>query len=86
MTMLSAGHPVATPERAATPARRYELDWLRALVVLGLIPFHATTEVAMKGGASGQGSMLALGVGVQLMLLFAMALLFFIADRESARL
>ena len=23
------------------PARRYELDWLRVLVIINLIPFHA---------------------------------------------
>jgi len=28
-------------DTSAKPARRYELDWLRVLVILNLIPFHA---------------------------------------------
>lgn len=31
----------AAPEGAHSTERRYELDWLRVLIVLGLIPFHA---------------------------------------------
>lgn len=42
MTTLAPRRAVepAQPSTGAT-ARRYELDWLRALVVLGLIPIHA---------------------------------------------
>lgn len=34
-------HGSAVPEGAHPTERRYELDWLRVLIVLGLIPFHA---------------------------------------------
>ena len=42
MTTL-APRPATGPTQSAraTPPRQYELDWLRALVVLGLIPIHA---------------------------------------------
>ncbi len=46
----------ATPACAPSADRRYELDWLRAFVVLGLIPFHtavifsATSDVFVKNG------------------------------------
>ncbi len=36
---------------APTTARRYELDWLRALVVLGLIPFHAAVIFSVTSDA-----------------------------------
>ncbi len=40
--MIALRAPVATPASSATtPGRRYELDWLRVLVVLCLIPYHA---------------------------------------------
>ncbi|HEX8981374.1 MAG TPA: AMP-binding protein [Ktedonobacterales bacterium] len=44
--------PGAT-QRANAPvgARRYELDWLRALVVLGLIPFHAAVIFSVSSDA-----------------------------------
>jgi hypothetical protein len=32
---------------SATPGRRYELDWLRALIVVGLIPFHVVQLFAI---------------------------------------
>ncbi len=50
----SARSGSTTPPRAAATGRRYELDWLRAFVVLGLIPFHtavifsATSDVFLK--------------------------------------
>lgn len=40
--ILSADHPVS--------GRRYELDWLRTLVVLGLIPYHAAVVFATGPG------------------------------------
>lgn len=36
--------PTSTAPSATTrptPSRQYELDWLRTLVVLGIIPYHA---------------------------------------------
>ncbi|HEX9068989.1 MAG TPA: hypothetical protein VF807_09480, partial [Ktedonobacterales bacterium] len=41
-TSFSPAHAdTSVPAGAAALARRYELDWLRAFVVLGLIPIHA---------------------------------------------
>src|SRR5690242_4449531 len=44
--------PVAPPRRQSPPltARRHELDWLRALAVLGLIPFHAAIVFTTGSG------------------------------------
>lgn len=40
--MIAQRVPDAIAVRDTTrPARRYELDWLRAVVILGLIPYHA---------------------------------------------
>lgn len=38
MRVLSWGNPTST-----TGGRRHELDWLRALIVLGLVPIHSAT-------------------------------------------
>ena len=54
MSAPSAGSGTAEFAPSITRGRRYELDWLRALIVLGLIPFHAavifgaTTAVGLK--------------------------------------
>ena len=37
---------------SAKPSRRYELDWLRVLVILNLIPFHAAWLIAFIPGFS----------------------------------
>lgn len=72
--------PAASP-RAPTVGRRYELDWLRAFVVLGLIPFHtavifsATSDVFLKNSQTSDiMSLLTALAGVWGMpLLFAVA-------------
>lgn len=38
---LQPQHGSPVPARPHATERRYELDWLRVLIVLGLIPFHA---------------------------------------------
>ncbi|HEX9069365.1 MAG TPA: acyltransferase family protein [Ktedonobacterales bacterium] len=40
-SLLPTQADTSAPAGAAALARRYELDWLRAFVVLGLIPIHA---------------------------------------------
>ncbi|MFA9406243.1 MAG: hypothetical protein ACERKX_10575, partial [Anaerolineales bacterium] len=37
----NAGAQIGTEVRAAKPARRYDIDWLRVLAVLLLFPFHS---------------------------------------------
>jgi hypothetical protein len=32
------------------PGRRYELDWLRVIVTIDLIPFHAAWMITFVGG------------------------------------
>ncbi|NQT01846.1 MAG: acyltransferase [Planctomycetes bacterium] len=71
------------PEPLIKPARRYELDWLRVLVILNLIPFHTAWAMTCVPGFS-QISQDGVGASVlRLYVLFAsywqMSLLFFVA-------
>lgn len=53
MSMNTMKAPPAAPMGAATTARqprRYELDWLRVIVVLGLIPYHIAVVYALGPG------------------------------------
>ena len=38
--------PPSVPQ--TSPHRRHELDWLRGLVILNLIPFHAAWLIALR--------------------------------------
>ena len=38
---MGTGTDTVRPSAISTSTRRYELDWLRALIILRLIPFHA---------------------------------------------
>jgi hypothetical protein len=44
------------------PLRRYELDWLRVLVILSLIPFHAAWTMTFVPGFSQRGSSFLFGM------------------------
>ena len=53
------GRDVSEEHRETTPAessaglrRRYDLDWLRVLVILNLIPWHAAWLIAFAAGFS----------------------------------
>jgi glucans biosynthesis protein C len=80
MTTSLALHTPQAPMRARA-MRRYELDWLRAFVVLGLIPFHAAAifssaaGVYLKNSQTSQ-SMALLAVFVEI---WGMPLLFAVA-------
>jgi len=66
-------------------ARRYELDWLRALVVLGLIPYHAAVVFAIGPGdyvKNAQRS-LVFDVAATLVSFWGMPLLFFVAGAAT---
>jgi glucans biosynthesis protein C len=90
--------PTALPRPQSSPAttRRHELDWLRALAVLGLIPFHAAIIFTTGSGdyiKNGQTSIymnfLASFIsfwGIQLLFFIAGAAAFFaLRQRDSRR-
>lgn len=85
MRAMSTGGSPIFPAPPTGPARRYELDWLRALVVLGLIPFHAavifgaTSTQGLKSAEAGPAATQIMGALAGLALLFGMPLLFLIA-------
>lgn len=90
ISMVSPG-PVLRATSA--PARRYELDWLRAFVVLGLIPIHAavifstTADTYIKNGETSW-VMAVLGVfagtwGMPLLFAVAGASAYFALRRRS---
>ncbi len=70
---------------ARKPARRYELDWLRTLVVLGLIPVHTASiftpsaDLYLKAPQTS-AAMILVGVFAGV---FGMALLFFVAGAAT---
>ncbi len=77
----------AEPAGRATgkPARRYELDWIRALVVLGLIPVHTaliftpSDDLYLKDTHTSEAmALIGTFLGV-----FGMPLLFFVAGAAS---
>ncbi len=74
-----------SPVQAATESRRYELDWLRVVVVLGLIPYHVAVVFAVGPGDYIQNSQrsLAFDVGATLVAFLGMPLLFVIAGAAT---
>ena len=74
-----------TPEGATASARRHELDWLRSLVVLGLIPIHAAilfsaaSDVQLK---NAETNMLLTRL-ISFTTVFGMPLLFLVAGASS---
>lgn len=73
------------PQAVRKPARRYELDWLRMLVVLGLIPVHTasiftpTADLYLKDThASATMTLIGVFSGV-----FGMPLLFFVSGAAT---
>jgi len=89
--------PAPPPGPQPAPCRHYEHDWLRALVILNLIPFHATWLMILfpefPGFSRGSDSWWASLYYLSLFSYFHMPLLFFLAgfsaatslDRRSAR-
>ena len=83
----------ATPASAPATGRRYELDWLRAFVVLGLIPIHAavifssTADAYLKNSQTSE-SMALLGAfagtwGMPLLFVVAGASAYFALNHRS---
>ncbi len=69
----------------SAPFRRYELDWLRTLVVLGLIPYHAVVVFALGPGdyvKAAQRS-LVFDLAATLVSFFGMPLLFLVAGAAT---
>lgn len=86
---LSRSDALPVPSRATSisvaPARRHELDWLRSLVVLGLIPIHAAilfsaaSDVQLK---NAETNMLLTRL-ISYVTAFGMPLLFLVAGASS---
>lgn len=75
------GNAVPPPGRQGQRVRRAELDWLRALVVLGLIPFHVAiifTRSATDYVKNGEASLI-LTLIASFISYWGMPLLFFVA-------
>lgn len=93
-TPISPARSGPSSRARGTPAnRRYELDWMRALVVLGLIPIHAavifssTADVFIKNAQTSK-TMALLGVfagtwGMPLLFLVAGASAYFALNRRT---
>ena len=66
-------------------SRRYELDWLRVVVVLGLIPYHAAVVFAVGPGdyVKSGGRSIAFDIGATLVAFVGMPLLFTIAGAAT---
>lgn len=66
-------------------SRRYELDWLRVIVVLGLIPYHVAVVFAVGPGDYIQNNerSLAFDAGATLVAFVGIPLLFFIAGAAT---
>lgn len=83
---LSATHDSAAEGASRKRAgRRYELDWLRAVVVLGLIPYHVAVVFSVGPGdyiKSGERSF-AFDVGATLVAFIGMPLLFLISGAAT---
>jgi hypothetical protein len=71
--------------RQAVAGRRYELDWLRLLVVLGLIPYHAAVMFALGPSDYLKNGQLSIGFDwfAYFASIWAMPLLFAIAGAAS---
>jgi glucan biosynthesis protein C len=83
VTDMNATKSPAMSARAS--GRRFELDWLRSLVVLGLIPYHAAVVFAVGPGdyvKSAQRS-LVFDLAATLVSLFGMPLLFMVAGAAT---
>jgi hypothetical protein len=69
------------------PQRRYELDWLRVLVILNLIPFHAAWLIAFIPGFSHRSqtgpAASAIKYCISFLAYWQMPLLFFIAGTTT---
>lgn len=73
------------PTKERTRVRRFELDWLRSLVVLGLIPYHAAVVFAIGPGdyvKSPQRS-LVFDLSATIVAFFGMPLLFLVAGAAT---
>lgn len=76
----------AQPAARGTPGvRRYELDWLRALVVLGLIPYHAVVVFTLGPGDYVKASQrsLVFDLAATVVSFFGMPLLFVVAGAAT---
>lgn len=82
---IASGHVTHQAQAVATAKRRYELDWLRTLVVLGLIPVHTapiftpSTDLYLKDTHTS-AAMLLVGTFVGV---FGMPLLFFVSGAAT---
>ena len=102
MALLAPGVPIKlTPsvQRATsslpTTTRRHELDWLRALAVLGLIPFHAAVIFTTGSGDYIKSTQTSVSMdllasfislwGIQLLFFIGGAAAFFALHRRSSR-
>jgi peptidoglycan/LPS O-acetylase OafA/YrhL len=89
MSAPSRAGDIAPAADHSPPTRRYELDWLRAAIVLGLIPFHAavifgaTTAVGLKISGPSTAALQVMGGFAQFALLIGMPLLFFVAGASA---
>lgn len=83
--VVSEGHPAAS-STSARASRRYELDWLRALAVFGLIPFHAAVVFTTGVGdyvKNGQTSVY-MNTLAAFITLWGIPLLFFVAGAAAS--
>lgn len=78
------GRPMRLP-LAAEKSRRFELDWLRVAVVLGLIPYHVAVVFAIGPGDYIQNSerSIAFDVAATLVAFIGMPLLFVISGAAT---
>jgi glucan biosynthesis protein C len=78
----TASAPATAPRK---PARRFELDWLRALVVLGLVPYHAAIIfiVGQSEYIKSPQTSQVMRVIVTFLILWGMPLLFLISGAGS---
>ena len=92
---MASSTALPRPQSSPATTRRHELDWLRALAVLGLIPFHAAIIFTTGSGdyiKNGQTSIymnfLASFIsywGIQLLFFIAGAAAFFALHQRSSR-
>lgn len=82
---MQQGNTTYGGQAAQKPARRYELDWIRTIVVLGLIPVHTapiftpTADIYLKNSDTSPAmTLIGTFLGV-----FGMPLLFFVAGAAS---
>lgn len=77
--------PLREAESASSPARRYELDWLRVLIIVGLIPFHVIMlfVVAAQSYLSGKSPNSAAEIATSFFILWPISLLFLVAGAST---